>query len=405
MDKIPVNIISGFLGSGKTTAIIKLFEQKTNNEHWAVIINEYGKVSIDSQTLRSSSSNAGMIFEVSGGCICCSAKGYFQENLEKIVRNGDFTRIIIEPSGLGGIDMVSEIVDANPELRLMPVICIVDITSIENLRIQLNPIYRMQICKAAFIEFSKCDLITDASLLEKQINKFESLFQNKKYCIKLTDTNFWPSPLNKNFLMNPKENKHRMIPADDQKLLDSNYEETSYIFGKDTIFDSDRLLALFIENPLILRAKGHLQTKNGWNLLNYTLSGCTFESCQEKKQNEIVVIGEKSDSIQFHYFIDKIERTIIQQQIKKKWAEAHLLHQTFIGKGEVSFRSKNQVIQCRNVEKLPCFMDFLGQVFVCFTGNQVARWMIVRKYDTAGIRFQRGLHDNPDICHRSTQSS
>lgn len=135
MEKIPVNIISGFLGSGKTTAIIKILGQKTTNEQWAVIINEFGKVSIDSQTLRSSSSNAGMIFEVSGGCICCSAKGYFLENLEKIVRSGNYTRIIIEPSGLGGIELVSEIVGANHAFRLMPAICLVDIRSIENLRL------------------------------------------------------------------------------------------------------------------------------------------------------------------------------------------------------------------------------------------------------------------------------
>ncbi len=70
--KIPVNIITGFLGSGKTTAIIRLLNNKPAGDKWAVIINEFGKVSIDSQTLRSSS-DSGNIYEVSGGCICCSA--------------------------------------------------------------------------------------------------------------------------------------------------------------------------------------------------------------------------------------------------------------------------------------------------------------------------------------------
>lgn len=131
MGKIPVNIISGFLGSGKTTAIIKLLGHKNAGEQWAIIVNEFGKISIDCQTL-SSSSPGGTVYDISGGCICCSANGYFQENLEKIVRLGKYVRIIIEPSELGGIDMVSEIVVASPDLRLMPVICLVDITFIEN---------------------------------------------------------------------------------------------------------------------------------------------------------------------------------------------------------------------------------------------------------------------------------
>ena len=55
MEKIPVNIISGFLGAGKTTAILKLLSQKANDELWAVVINEFGKISIDTKTLQSAS--------------------------------------------------------------------------------------------------------------------------------------------------------------------------------------------------------------------------------------------------------------------------------------------------------------------------------------------------------------
>jgi len=82
---IPVHIISGFLGAGKTTMIIRLLGRKPETENWAIIINEFGKISIDAQTLQSKSAE-GSLYEISGGCICCSAKGYFAENLDKIVR-------------------------------------------------------------------------------------------------------------------------------------------------------------------------------------------------------------------------------------------------------------------------------------------------------------------------------
>lgn len=178
MKKIPVNIISGFLGSGKTTAIIQLLSQKSDDVQWAVIINEFGKVSIDGQTLKSGS-EAGTVYEISGGCICCSANGYFRENLEQIIQSGNYSRIIVEPSGLGGIDMVSEIVSTNTDLQLMPVICLVDILGIENPRLQLNPIYRMQISTSSMIAFSKCDLI-DVVNEELLINLFKSIFPEKK---------------------------------------------------------------------------------------------------------------------------------------------------------------------------------------------------------------------------------
>jgi len=178
MNKISVNIISGFLGSGKTTAIIKLFSHKTPDENWAIVINEFGKISIDGQTLRSESA-AGSVFEINGGCICCSAKIYLYDNLKTIIEAGVYRRILIEPSGLGGIEMITEIVQTLPNLTLMPVICMVDITGLENPRLQQNMIFKAQISKSDRIVISKCDLITDKNQQDQLILKFKSGFPDK----------------------------------------------------------------------------------------------------------------------------------------------------------------------------------------------------------------------------------
>lgn len=314
MKKIPVHIICGFLGSGKTTAIIKLLDQKANDEKWAVIINEFGKTSIDSQTLRSSS-DAGTVFEVSGGCICCSAQGYFQENLEKIIQSGDYSRIIIEPSGLGGIEMVSEIVNVNPNLELMPVICLVDMTCIENSRLQLNPIYRMQITKADVIIFSKCDLVIDETEQLLLIEKFKSSFPNKRDCI-LIGTNLWFSLLDADIPGNTRSDTYRMISAENPNLSDSNYQEKTSLFGSDTIFDTRRVIRFFNDHPSIIRAKGHIRSEKGWKLFNFTLSGYLFEACQEKEQNEIIFISEKSDASWLHNLDEQFGKT--KYRIKKE---------------------------------------------------------------------------------------
>jgi G3E family GTPase len=288
---IPVNIISGFLGSGKTTAIIRLLEQKQANESWAIVVNEFGKVSIDGQTLQSKST-AGSVFDISGGCICCSARGYLNENLEKVVDSGMYNRIIIEPSGLGGIDMIIEIVELKPKLHLMPVICLVDITAIENPRLQMNFIYKNQISRAGWIVFSKKDLLPKAEFQDELIAKFKSLFPEKQQF--LSAENLTTTMLDMDFLNAGPNDKSQFIFASNASLSDKNFEEKNFQFGIDTLFDTEKLTTFFREHPSIFRAKGHIQTENGWKLVNFTVSGCTFETCLPKYQGELVIIAEKS---------------------------------------------------------------------------------------------------------------
>ncbi len=309
MDKIPVNIISGFLGSGKTTAILELLKQKSNEEEWAIMINEFGKVSIDSQTIRSSS-KSGKIYEIAGGCICCSARGYFFENLSQIVQTGNYSRIIIEPSGLGGIETVSEVVELIYELKLMPVICLVDMTCIEIPRFQLNPVRRAQISKADILIFSKTDLVKDKMEREQLITVFLKQFPDKKnnlvngkcHLADLLDTNTQDGV---------QMFQYRMLSSINQNLTDSHYNEVNYKFTPDTFFDPDLLSHCFNTNQFIVRGKGYIRTKNGWNLFNFTPSGCSFEPCLEKEQNQIVIILEESDFDEFQNLKKEVGNAVI----------------------------------------------------------------------------------------------
>lgn len=291
MEKIPVNIISGFLGSGKTTAILQLLAQKTDEEQWAVVINEFGKISIDSQTIRSSS-HSGTVYDISGGCICCSARGYLYENLSKIVQTGNYSRIIIEPSGLGGIDTVSEMVGLIPELSLIQVICMVDITTLENHRIQFSPVYRAQIIKSDIIIFSKCDLVFDGKEKERLIEIFKTTFPDKQNF--QTISIILSSLVSVNFRDKQEINKYQMLFGANPDLISDNYLEKNFKFNHETIFDTDKLCRFFTENPFIVRGKGHVRTNGGWQLANFTPSGYTFEPCQEKEQSEFVIIADKS---------------------------------------------------------------------------------------------------------------
>ena len=73
MQSVPTNLITGFLGVGKTTAVIDLLKQKAAGSRWAVLVNEYGEVSIDGALIEGSGPEGVTVQEVAGGCVCCAS--------------------------------------------------------------------------------------------------------------------------------------------------------------------------------------------------------------------------------------------------------------------------------------------------------------------------------------------
>lgn len=306
MKKLPVHIITGFLGAGKTTAILQLFSQKKNDELWAVVVNEFGKISIDSQTL-GSNTPVGNIFDISGGCICCTAKGYLNESLEEIIQTGLYSRIIIEPSGLGGVDMVSEIVQTKPVLTLKPVVCMVDIATLEIPRLQLNPVYQRQIFKSDLVVFSKTDLIDNQLKLSELIQRFSANFPHAQVYEKFSNE---ISLSDIESLQNEQKIPSAHFSMFDPALSATNYLQKNCIFDADTVFEPDKLIHFLSENSSIIRAKGYVRTRDGWKLMNYTLSGCSFENWYDCSQNEIVIIADKSATSFFENMESELRKAI-----------------------------------------------------------------------------------------------
>ena len=104
-----VDIISGFLGAGKTTLIRKLIEEAYNGEKVVLIENEFGEVGIDGGFLK----DAGIqITEMNSGCICCTLVGDFGKNLKEVIEKYTPDRILIEPSGVGKLsDVMKSVLD------------------------------------------------------------------------------------------------------------------------------------------------------------------------------------------------------------------------------------------------------------------------------------------------------
>lgn len=103
------NLITGFLGSGKTTSILHLLAHKDPAEKWAVLVNEFGEVGIDGALLADSGA---LLKEIPGGCMCCVNGLPMQVGLNTLLRQGKPDRLLIEPTGLGHPKQILDLLTA-----------------------------------------------------------------------------------------------------------------------------------------------------------------------------------------------------------------------------------------------------------------------------------------------------
>jgi len=103
INAVPTNIITGFLGVGKTSAILQLLENKPSNERWAVLVNEFGEIGVDGSLFEGKHQESSGVYirEVPGGCMCCAAGLPMQIALNQLLQRAKPDRLLIEPTGLG----------------------------------------------------------------------------------------------------------------------------------------------------------------------------------------------------------------------------------------------------------------------------------------------------------------
>ncbi|GAU76675.1 GTP-binding protein [Fusibacter sp. 3D3] len=125
--KTKLDIISGFLGAGKTTLIQKLISEKLFEERLAIIENEFGEIGIDGSLLRRSGIE---IKEINSGCICCTLVGDFERAIEAIISTYHPDRLIIEPSGVGKLSDVIKACESTSIKALVDINMIITVVDI-----------------------------------------------------------------------------------------------------------------------------------------------------------------------------------------------------------------------------------------------------------------------------------
>lgn len=152
-----VNLITGFLGSGKTTTLLHLLAHKPADEKWAILVNEFGEVGIDGALL---ANRGAELKEIPGGCMCCVNGLPLQVGLNMLLKQARPDRLIIEPTGLGHPKQLLNMLRAavyQPWITVDATLTLLDPRQLADARVAANENFRDQLTAADIIVASKSD--------------------------------------------------------------------------------------------------------------------------------------------------------------------------------------------------------------------------------------------------------
>jgi G3E family GTPase len=177
LSAIPTNIITGFLGTGKTTAILQLLKNKPAGERWAVLVNEFGEVGIDGRLLGKDAGEDIFVHEVPGGCMCCTNGLPVQIALNRLLRKARPQRLLIEPTGLGHPAEIIALLRSNlyrEALDLRATLTLVDARHLHDDKYVSNATFQQQLQVADVVVGNKEDTYTTTD--REQLDAYCSAF-------------------------------------------------------------------------------------------------------------------------------------------------------------------------------------------------------------------------------------
>lgn len=287
LKNIPCNVITGFLGSGKTTAILHLLKQKPANERWAVLVNEFGQIGIDGKVI---SSQHSYIKEIPGGCMCCSAGIPMQVAVNQLVKESRPHRLLIEPTGIGHPQQIIKQLSTAPFNQLLDMracITLLDPRQLYKQRYISNEHFINQLKIADVLVANKTDLCSENdqkkffSYLKHyhELNHGSGWVQQGKLSIKWLDL-----PHNKVFTA-------KLL----QPIIEQNedvYQTASWEYSADKIFNYHKLLAL-ITNLQAERFKALVKTDEGNYYINSVFSNISILKHRRIQLSQIEIITAK----------------------------------------------------------------------------------------------------------------
>ncbi len=328
--ELKIDIVSGFLGAGKTTLIKKLLAEELHKEKVALIENEFGEIGIDGETLKETVLE---IKEITSGCICCSLQGSLREALEELTKNFKPERVVIEPSGLGKlsevISAVQDFVHRSGKGALNMKIVVVDSLNYQAYLDNFGDFYKDQIAAAGTVILSRTQL-ADKGFLDLIIDNIRKLNTGAKIIatpweqlsgrqiIELSekrDKKGWESlwekaslPLCSHNAQEEQAGCLRCLHAyehGERDLLKATFQswgrETTMFYEEDLLHSILDELGNSPRYGQIIRAKGVLQGEDGhWINFDYVPGEKNIRRAAPAATGKLCVIGQRLNTAALH---------------------------------------------------------------------------------------------------------
>ncbi|NFA60774.1 GTP-binding protein [Clostridium sporogenes] len=286
-----VNLISGFLGAGKTTLIKKVLEN-VKEEKIVIIENEFGEVAIDGDLIKKEGFD---VFELRSGCICCMMKQDFEDSLQKVIEEYKPDRIIIEPTGISSLSQLLDILKKDnfkDKININSVITVVDGISYLEEKDAFGEFYMDQIENAKILIISKTQMI-DKSTLNKVKESLRE-FNKKAHIIELPFEEFNRECVLK-FLDENLSRDIKIEPVEFKVSTEYGFEslgiKTNKIFEID---DVNKLISKLFAGKYgnIIRIKGFLKGREDIIQINCTKKVYSIDAIKDSEEIKICIIGQ-----------------------------------------------------------------------------------------------------------------
>lgn len=288
-----VHLVTGFLGSGKTTFLRNALEGKLFDGKVAVIVNELGEVGIDGGLIKRRGVNT---LELTNGCICCEIRGDFVQDTEGLLRKYKPKRLLIESTGIAEPGRILQAFYEIPPLRdrtsVEPVICTVDARAFFGMMKEFEYNYVCQIKTADVVLLNKCDLVKKPEIprIEKAIRKINPrvFIYKTTYCRGKFERLLRPIDL---------DLAARKIAIDEQMARTHDDPFVSFVIkaGRRNL-NKDRLAAFLKGLPKgVFRLKGYVTIEGKSHLLQYSTGIWDLELQSRRRDGVMVFIGVDID--------------------------------------------------------------------------------------------------------------
>lgn len=310
---IPTNIITGFLGVGKTSAILSLLANKPKNERWAVLVNEFGEIGVDGSLVQGQQIDKSQVFirEVAGGCMCCAAGLPMKIALNQLLLKAKPDRLLIEPTGLGHPKEVLKVLSSEhyrEVLSLQKNITLVDARHLSDTRYTEHETFNQQIAIADTVVGNKVDLYQEGDLekLRAYVAKVSQpntkVIFTKHGALSLVelegDSIIQESASHHHHHAHNKPLVSEMIMPATGMLKAINEGEGFYSIGwrfaPEKVFSYQKLI-LLLTGLKVERMKAVMITDKGFVGYNLTLDGLTETSLDKCSESRIELIADAID--------------------------------------------------------------------------------------------------------------